>query len=54
MDQHHESISLAAGVFLIHQEIMNKLWGIWDQVLKVSKRINERSNISTVFCLCIF
>ena len=37
MNQHHESISLTAGVFLIDEKIMDQLRSIWDEVLKVPK-----------------
>lgn len=35
MDQHHESISLTAGVFLIDKKIMDQLWSVRDEMLKV-------------------
>lgn len=38
MDQHHERISLAAGIFLIDKKIMNQLWSIWDELFKVPTR----------------
>lgn len=37
MNQHHESISLTAGVFLIDEKIMDQLRSIWDEMLKVPK-----------------
>lgn len=37
MNQHHESVSLTAGVFLVDEEIVDQLWSIRDEVLKVSK-----------------
>lgn len=35
MNQHHEGISLAACIFLIHQKIMDQLWSVGDEVVKV-------------------
>lgn len=35
VDQHHESISLTAGIFLIDKKIMDQFWSIWDEVFKV-------------------
>ena len=35
MNEHHESISLAAGIFFIHKKIMDQLRGIWDKIFKV-------------------
>lgn len=35
MDQHHEGVSLAAGIFLIDEEIVDQLWSVGDEVLKV-------------------
>lgn len=37
MNQHHESISLAAGIFLIDKKIMDQLWSVWDEMFKVPK-----------------
>lgn len=41
MNQHHESISLTAGIFLIDQEIMDQLWSIWDEMFKVPTKQTE-------------
>lgn len=41
MNQHHESISLTAGIFLIDQEIMDQLWSIWDEMFKVPTKQRE-------------
>lgn len=35
MNQHHESISLTAGIFLIDKKIMDQLWSIWDEMFEV-------------------
>lgn len=35
MNQHHESVSLTAGIFLIDKEIMDQLWSIGDEMFKV-------------------
>lgn len=35
VNQHHESISLTAGIFLVDKKIMNQLWRIWDEMFKV-------------------
>lgn len=35
MNQHHESVSLTAGIFLVDQKIMDQLWSVWDQMFKV-------------------
>lgn len=35
MNQHHESISLTAGIFLIDKKIMDQLGSIWDEMFKV-------------------
>lgn len=35
MNQHHESVSLTARIFLIHKKIMDQLRSIWDEMLKV-------------------
>lgn len=48
MNQHHESISLTAGVLFIHQKIMDQLWSVWDEMLKIPEIIrlvtNEQSS----------
>ena len=46
MDQHHESISFTAGIFLIDKEIMDQLWSIWDEIFKVPAQ-NKREMISS-------
>lgn len=59
MNQHHESISLTAGIFLIDKKIMDQLWSVWDEMFKVPKtrkyhiavcRMNER--IEYNICMC--
>lgn len=37
MNQHHECISLAAGIFLIDKKIMDQLWSIRDEIFKIPK-----------------
>lgn len=37
MNQHHECISLAAGIFLIDKKIMDQLWSIGDEIFKIPK-----------------
>lgn len=39
MNQHHEGISLTAGIFFIDKKIMDQLWSIWDEMFKVPKNI---------------
>lgn len=38
MNQHHEGISLTAGIFLIDKEIMDQLWSVWDEMFKVPEQ----------------
>lgn len=38
MNQHHKSVSLATGIFFIHQKVVDQFWSIWDQVIKISGR----------------
>lgn len=35
MNQHHESISLTAGIFLINKEVVDQLWCIRNKVFKI-------------------
>lgn len=55
MNQHHESISLTAGIFFIDQEIMDQLWSIWDEMFKVPTKQTElvvvRDEYSSKFIL---
>lgn len=35
VDQHHEGVSLAAGIFLVDKKIMDQFWSVGDEVFKV-------------------
>lgn len=35
VDQHHEGVSLAAGIFLVDKKIMDQLWSVGDEVFEV-------------------
>lgn len=35
VNEHHERISLTAGIFLIDKKIMDQLWSIWYEMLKI-------------------
>lgn len=39
MNQHHESIPLTAGIFLIDKKIMDQLGSVWDEMVKIPKQI---------------
>lgn len=47
MNQHHESVSLTAGVFLIDEEIVDQLWSVRNQILKVPEQMKLLNNLQT-------
>lgn len=53
MNQHHESISLAAGIFLIDKKIMDQLWSVWDEMFKVPTTNKYHQSVAEYkICIC--